>query len=267
MRFTKIFLLFLLSIFFSACGEIVKEGDRWQALTPPTQDQNPILIEEYTGQKCINCPDAAKLLQEIVERSGVQHIVVAMHNPYSGMTLPELASSETQEYAKYYGHNRSVPGIMLNRSDFNDGIYYYQTRPLWASLIHTKSFDKPNYKLELKADYLQAKKEIKVSVMSELISNDFNRELSLVLWLVEDVKAPQKLPDGWVKNYQHHNVFRGSLNGTWGEDYKIKTPYEKSFPLPDKVKDPKHAKVIAFLSYKSSKRPVYVSSITTLDIK
>ncbi len=264
MHFKKYFSFFLIALLSFSC-QTIDEGERWLPVSKQKAQQYPILIEEYTGQKCINCPTAAELLHQIVKQSGVEHIIVAMHSPYSGLTLPSLASDEAQEYSKHFNHKRSVPGIMLNRSKLPTGQYYDQNRSAWAALIQQIAMQKPKYSLEFQANYGGINKEIEISLSSTLLDKSANPNVGLGLWLVEDVKDYQKTPERLIKDFQHYNVFRASLNGTWGEDYQIAQAYKKSFPLPNNLKNIANAKLVAFL-FDTKTKVMLVSCLETIQI-
>lgn len=264
MHFKKYCSLILVTLLSFSC-QTIDEGERWLPLAKKNIQQYPILIEEYTGQKCINCPEAAELLHKIVQQSGVKHIIVAMHSPYSGLTLPTLASDEAQNYSEHFNHKRSVPGIMLNREVLSTGLYYDQNRPSWAALIQQMARQKPKYSLNFQASYGGVDKKIEVNLSSNLLDQSANPNVGLGLWLVEDVKAPQVTHKGVVADYQHHNVFRASLNGTWGEDYQIAQAYKKSFSLPSSVKAMQNAKLVAFL-FDTKTKLILVSAIEEIQI-
>ncbi len=259
---TKNYILFLLTgLLLFACDTISQE-ERWLPIVEQSQEVNPILIEEYTGQKCINCPKAGAELHEIVEQSGVAHIIVAMHSPHSGLTLEGLASSEAKEYANAFSLPRSIPGIMLNRQKLNAEGYYSQDRSQWAGLIQQVSARPCPYKLSLKAEYLPKQKEIQVSLSSELLGKA-KSNVSLQLWLVEDIVDGQLTKSGYKKKYQHHNVFRSALNGLWGESYLVAKDYKQSFPLPASVKDVKQTKLVAFL-FDTKTKAILISRMASI---
>ncbi len=261
----KKYIFFLLSALAIASCETIDEGERWLEAPRLSGVENPILIEEYTGQECINCPEAAELLHEIVKQSKVPHIIVAMHSPYSGLTLPMLEVKEAKEYSLHFNHKRIVPGIMINRNKLSTGLYYDMDKAKWASLISQVAHQPIHYALELSAESDVISKKIDVSIKSALLKESASKNVGLQLWLVEDVVAPQRSHTGWLKEYEHHNVFRASLNGTWGEDYIVGKDYTKSFVFPANLEKIQNAKLVAYL-FDTKTKAILLSKLVPIQL-
>ncbi len=262
MYLRKYILFFLSALAFVAC-DTIDESERWLEAPALTGEQHPVLIEEYTGQQCINCPEAAEELHKIIKQSGVPHIIVAMHSPSSGYSLPKLAAKDAGVYASEFNHI-ALPEIMINRRKLPTGLFFNENRGAWGGLIRQISSQVVPYSLEAKAQFNEEKKEIELSVNSALIAGEGTPNLGLQLWLVEDVKAPQITHEGWVNDYQHHNVFRLALNSTWGEAYSVGTAYKKSFSLPSNLEDIQNAKVVAFL-FDTKTKAIFVSQLVSVE--
>ncbi len=263
--FIKKYILCLLSILTVTSCQTIDESERWVEAPKLTGVESPVLIEEYTGQKCNNCPEATELLHKLVRQSKVPHIIVAMHSPYSGLTLPALNAKEALKYSEQFNHKRSVPGIMINRVKLSSDLYYDTDKATWASLISRIAHKPTFYALELSAMSDAVSKKIDVEIKSSVLKDGVATNVGLQLWLVEDVKAPQKTHTSWVKDFQHHNVFRASLNGTWGEDYIVGKDYKKSFVFPTNLQSIQKAKVIAFLSDTKTKA-ILVSKLVPIQL-
>ncbi len=261
--YIKKYIFLVLSVLAIASCQTIDESERWLEAPELAGKESPVLIEEYTGQQCVNCPEAAELLHEIVKQSGVPHIIVAMHSPHSGLTLPSLEAKEGLDYSKHFNHKRSVPGIMINRVKLSSDLYYDMNKATWGSLISRIAHQPAYYSLDASATADAVSKKIEVSVKSALLKESMNKNVGLQLWLVEDVVAPQRNHTTWVKDYQHHNVFRASLNGTWGEDYAVGANYKKSFSFPSELKDIQNAKLVAFL-FDTNTKAILVSKLVPI---
>ncbi len=250
-----------------ASCQSISEDNRWLPAPKSDAKEYPVLIEEYTGQKCMNCPFAAQHLRKILKQTSVPHILVAVHSPYFGsMTKGELALEEAKEFSVFFNHNRSLPGIMINRQNLGRSGFYDQERATWASLIKRIAQKEPDYTLELSASFDAEKKEILAQIKTSERVKNLSRDLNLNFWLVEDLVAPQVFQEHYDRNYQHHNVLRAMLNGVWGEPYLLGTPYSKAFKLPQRIKDVKETHLIAFLSDRKTKE-IYISQIVRIDKK
>ena len=76
----------------TACSQI-DEGERL-IYVEPTEAQRAVLVEDFTGQKCVNCPNATNVLHDILEAYGENNIIpVAIHcGPYGLNTATGLVT-------------------------------------------------------------------------------------------------------------------------------------------------------------------------------
>ena len=81
----------------TACSQI-DEGERL-IYVEPTEAQRVVLVEDFTGQKCVNCPNATNVLHEILEAYGDANTVYLYCNDY-----------DDDEYTAYVGY-KAVPDI------------------------------------------------------------------------------------------------------------------------------------------------------------
>ncbi len=246
---TKFIAYMFLFLSIAACRQI-ESDDRWIPEAEnrlPATERSTVLIEEYTGQNCINCPGAAAELKKISQDYPGNVITVSMHANRTGQVREELASSDADTYAGEYHIPASVPGILINRRKSDGEKQYIQKKALWNSLIRQAVNTPYRYRIELKADRTADKKfDIRVSVSSSKERNS-SETLGIQLWAVEDIRAEQMLPTGKKEDYLHHNVLRGTLNGISGVEYTLGEVYQLQTSLPPTVKDANHAKIIAFV--------------------
>ncbi|WP_420187946.1 Omp28 family outer membrane lipoprotein [Bacteroides pyogenes] len=248
-----------------ACEQI-GNNERW---TPeeenllPEKERSTVLVEEYTGQNCINCPTAAAELKKISGSYPKNVITVSMHAARTGQVREELASEAADAYAAEYDIPGSVPGILINRRNLSGEGKYSQKKALWSSLIRRAVNTKAGYRIDLSAEQTAGKKfDIKVAAFS-LQEKAASAKLGIQLWAVEDIRAEQMLPAGKKTDYFHHNVLRGALNGNSGADYTLGKTYHVQVALPETVKEASNAKIIAFLFDRDTKE-VYEAAIVAL---
>lgn len=231
----------------SACD--TNSGWEEATLEPLAQaQQRHVLVEDYTGQMCINCPQAAKQLQTIAKTLPGSVFVVSMHAPMTGQTLPDLATETADVYAKAVNLPTSAPHISVNRQEIK-GQRFLTNRAEWESAIFNAVNTPAAYRIDLKAT-LQEKQ---LSLTTDVKQIDAEkRDLNLLVWIVEDVRARQILDGKMNNDYFHHNVFRAALNGNWGEnlvaekDGKFATKVLMQ-DLPANVANAENAKVVALI--------------------
>lgn len=244
----------------SACD--TKSGWEEATLEPLAQaQQRHILVEDYTGQICVNCPQAAKQLHTISKTLPGSVLIVSMHAPMTGQTLSDLASETADVYAKAVNLPTSAPHISVNRQDIK-GQRFLTNRAEWESAIFNAVNTPAAYRIDLKAQV----RDGKVVVNTKVNHVDAQkRKINLQLWVVEDIRARQ-IVDGILKpDYFHHNVLRGALNGNWGEALEMPNVgaanHEGEYNLPTNVAKVDNAKVIAFVRDSESGEVLEVSIV------
>jgi hypothetical protein len=225
MNIKKYIIAAFATLTFMACSNI-DEDDRL-IYVKPAAIKRSVLLEDFTGQRCINCPmanDEIKLLQEQYGEDNV--IAVSIHSgPLGFHTTPKFAGLSTDigdEYFNYWKLDYQPVGMIDRR-----GACEYTT---WNTRIREE--------LEKTAPV-----DIKITILSDgnVLANvtgvDGNTTGKLQLWLTEDnVTAFQMMPDGTRDdNYLHQHVLRAAINGTWGEDIRVnegETVSTKAYALP-----------------------------------
>ncbi|MDD6671904.1 MAG: Omp28 family outer membrane lipoprotein, partial [Prevotella sp.] len=235
---------------FSACDE-VDEADRFVQL-PTIESKRNVLIEEFTGQQCTNCPDAHRGLAALTEQYGEQLITVSIHA--GGLSLPEdnsfgyvgLKNNEGQEYANRWGDldtEVGYPCAVFDRSSevsrFVDG--------KWPELIR-KELKKPtSLSINLEAHYNNDSTKIEITALM-LPETDANAKLQL--WITESNITAVQIDNGkLIMDYVHNHVFRGSANGTWGEDIALESNVYSTATATVDVKDIWNVRNLAVVAF------------------
>lgn len=226
--------------------ESIPENERFIPDDSSFEPVRTVLVEEYTGQTCVNCPGAHELMANLESKfnspDNVGIISVGIHIPQFGRPAPAgMVAVEADNYSQGV---ESAPSARINR----------RTDPLttdrWTGAILNELMRKsPIVFTELTAD-LNADNTI--TVAGKVHSADNLADTKLQLWLVEDdIEMPQLKPDGPVADYNHHSVFRAAINGVSGSGIELKekkeTPFSVGgFPLADYV-NPENLRVVAFV--------------------
>ncbi len=101
----KIFPLIVASVamFLSSCAN-VDEGDRYIKVES-SDAKRAVLVEEFTGQKCINCPEAHEELTKIQKEYGEDNVIsVCIHA--SALAVAPLKTSVGEEYFKHWNGDK-----------------------------------------------------------------------------------------------------------------------------------------------------------------
>lgn len=213
-------LLFLASIatlFLASCNEITEE--KRFTYIKPAQVNRTVLIEDFTGQQCPNCPTATDIIHELQEEYGDTSIIaVGIHSGPTGFkghgNYIGLATDLGDLYYYHYGVSYQPCG-MINRH----GLVNYDT---WRSLVRSALEEKATLDLDLTCNYDEADNN-RVDIDIDAYGTDGTTTGRLQLWVLEDsITAVQIMPTGATElNYVHNHVLRDAPNGEWGNEFTI----------------------------------------------
>lgn len=221
----------------ASCSNI-DEGDRL-IYVKPAEVGRAILIEDFTGQRCINCPTGTEIINGIVETYGEDNVIaVGVHSGPLGFagnskTVGLMTDTGNEYYTRWDKENKmGQPWVIFNRKTSPDSHYNN-----WAAMVGTIISEKANLSVKIANAYDAATRTLTTTVGADGVNGTVNGKLQV--WIVEDgVKALQMMPDGKSnKEYIHNHVFRAAVNGTWGEDVTVKegetTTKQYQYVLPE----------------------------------
>lgn len=221
----------------ASCSNI-DEGDRL-IYVKPAEVGRAILIEDFTGQRCVNCPTGTEIINGIVDTYGEDNVIaVGVHSGPLGFagnskTVGLMTDTGNEYYTHWDKENKmGQPWVIFNRKTSPDSHYNN-----WAAMVSTIISEKANLSVKIANAYDVATRTLTTKVGADGVNGTVNGKLQV--WIVEDgVKALQMMPDGKSnKEYIHNHVFRAAVNGTWGEDVTVKegetTTKQYSYKLPE----------------------------------
>ena len=207
--------LFTLAVVLMTACSHIDEADRLIYVKPASVERC-VLLEDFTGQRCVNCPKATDEIKALQEQYGEENVVaVGIHSGklgfYTTGSYVGLSTAEGDEYYNHWGFDYQPVGL-IDRG----GITNYTA---WNTAVRSELQKTAPVKISLIAN----RDGNQLTVSAEVMGVDGNTTGKLQLWITEDnVAAFQMLPDGSVDyNYVHQHVFRTSVNGTWGEDITV----------------------------------------------
>lgn len=200
----------------------VGEKDRFVEITPniPEQEQQEdaiektVLLEEFTGQYCSNCPLGHETLKDIQALYGDKVVIVSIHASEQAEDDPivGLKTAEGDGYAKKAGVQK-YPSAIVDRTTepMND-------RLKWQGAVYAASQKPAGAQVVLKAHV----EDGRIVVESTLRSAQPSASAYFQLWITEsNIVAFQKNGDNYVNDYVHHHVYRASINGIGGEKVEL----------------------------------------------
>lgn len=230
----------------TACSDI--ETDHRLVEVDNVTAVHKVLIEDFTGQRCVNCPKATDEIDTLITRYGSDNIIpVSIHcGPFAKNTRGKALPLWTKTGDTYYDNfGVSVqPTGLIGRKDKSSDISNWETK------VREQLTQKPEMTIELKLDFNTADSLITAKVdLSKTATDSIVGKLQL--WLLEDsIVSFQYMPDGSTnRNYVHNHVFRTAINGDWGDEIRLKsTSLSKIYQCKvDKAYRPEKLSVVAFV--------------------
>jgi len=240
----SIFSLFTIILYLLTACSYISEEERL-IYVKPEPAKRMVLLEDFTGQKCVNCPKGTKIIEELQKTYGDSaFIAVGIHGgplSFAGNAKYEgLSTDEGNKYFEHWGLEYQPVGLVnrhgaVNYTDWAAHIIEEMTRPA---------------PLELTADATLDKGQLSIIVNAH--GTDGTVEGKLQVWVVEDsITAMQMMPEGGVNtDYIHNHVLRAAANGLWGDDFNVNEGewVEKQLTfLPDAAWKPEHLSIVAFV--------------------
>jgi thiol-disulfide isomerase/thioredoxin len=234
-----------------------------------TSHGSTVLIEDFTGHYCGNCPAAHEILIQLLDKYKERLVPLCIHAGFfAGTTFGE---NYTTDYTTPEGNvlfdyfNSPDPPVgLVNRTPSENPVL---TKDTWDAAI-AEQLKKPA-PVHINIQNTFDVETRKLGVMTEvIILKDTDLAISISVYLSEDSlisgqldynAVPSDIPD-----YIHRYVFRASLNGTFGEVISTGKIYkgdilEKNYfmTLPPEFNE-KHCNVIVFVSDDETKEVLHV---------
>lgn len=243
-----------------------------------------VLIEDYTGHYCGNCPRAAETATTIESAKKDSVVVIAVHSgsSFSPPVLPDYpedfrTQTGTTDWDGFFGiSGAGLPKGMINRGQTP----FYQPKDNWSALVNQYLAQAQKAKLTLTTSFDPNSLYLNVNVKVKFLTGaSYANDIRVSVVVTEDsIVATQKdyNPPAGVTvvngderpTYRFDNMLRGAVNSSWGEVIKAKPVVANDsasitytcFKL-DMVKNTKNVNVVAFVYDDGSKEVIQVEKI------
>lgn len=262
------YLILFLGFIVTSCDKI---EEPFTEIGDPVQTGRKVLLEDFTGHKCPNCPTAGEIALSLKNLYGDRLVLISIHAGF--FATPDQTGLYTADFRCEAGNELndafeipSNPNGLINRTPYNDNLIVSAQN--WAAAVNSIIAYVEDAHLTIKHTYNIANKSLDVQVMTEFHAQP-QGNYNVCLYIVGDTIAPQvnnnaeigPKPD-W-ENYHHHNVLIQALDGgIWGvpvnhgEQLIMNETYTNSFSGTLKEGwPPCRSKLIAFI-YKADTRQV-----------
>lgn len=175
-----------------------------------------VLIEDYTGHTCVNCPTGHAKLDELHGIYGDTLVAVGVHAGNFAVPTVNMPANFATEVGNQWCNDFEVqafPSAIVNRVKY--GSYFFSPVGSWNNAIMQVDRSKLYAAIQLlpSGDDSRMIANAKVTIME-----DITDPVQLNVLLIEDgIVAPQLTATGVVPDYVHNHVLRASFNGPYGK--------------------------------------------------
>ena len=221
----KIYLFFVMLVMVS-CTEIPVEINASKDTGGGTDDlesqlQN-VLIEEFTGVQCVNCPAGSEAIEQLLAIHNERLVPVTIHAGFWARKLStstqDLKNEASIAVLNLLAEPSGYPAAAINRKEFDVGDGLHLNKDDWAGIISSEKQNDPKVALKLSSTYDANSKGLEVTV--EMLQKEaLPGEIRLSLMIVEsNIIDAQKTPDGIKDDYIHNHVLRDMMTAYTGDD-------------------------------------------------
>jgi hypothetical protein len=227
MKIVKLLVFFsTVSLLISGCYErnllVNFDVDRIVLDTLATNQQSEapqkkgILLEDFTGVRCVNCPNAQVVAKRIREKDTSRFIVVAYHvTPNFSKPLPEskynFNTQDGENIFSYLGTAGVLPIGTVDRYYFDGKDNPFLTFNLWETKVASR--ENLNTPINIHVDELRYNpnsREISAKLRVHAL-DDFQGLYFSALITEDGIIDAQENTSGIILDYKHEHVFRKSI--------------------------------------------------------
>lgn len=247
----------------AACDN-VDESERWGKEHSIVAKKN-VLIEDFTGQNCPNCPLATNVIHEMqMNKSIGQHVIaVSIHGGGMSYSIDKspigLATEAGEEYNKLW----NVPSWPKGLVDRKGGLLEYTN---WSTSVAQRLPVETGVEIEIDSEYTgdvthETAGMLGINVNLTEATPGALTNARLNVWITESgITTMQQMPNGGGNNlnYVHNHVFRDRLTDTLGDavttDGEDKATWQGTYNIPLKYgrsimpTQPQFMHVVAFVT-------------------
>lgn len=228
MKLKSLFYILLIVLMPLASCDSIDEADRW-IYVEPKEAKRAVLIEDFTGQNCTNCPKAAAEIERLQELYGDSIIAVAIHSgPFAhdggmkyGPLLPLATKAGDEFFLRWFKTTQPQPVVKINRGE------KIEQRELYQSVVASEIEKETPLTLILNNSYDEVTRELTITVdavSTEQVSGE------LEVWLTEDniddwqMSVTEGGSSSAIKidHYEHNHVFRAYVTeNIFGDSFNV----------------------------------------------
>ena len=226
------------------------------------ETRKKVLLDYFTGVRCVNCPQAIKRAEELRSNNNDDLIIVAYHvgsfaEPHDDSEY-DFRNQTSENLFDLLGRG-GIPAGSIDRRETDDGDKVVQHGE-WAHLIQQSLDQSPAVSIALEGSFNDDEGNIEVNI--EYLEN-IDEPHNLTVLLTENNLVDWQLgEDGWIEDYEHNHAIRKFVTSYNGAS--LDAPAEQGQELTenfnistaDYIENPENANWIVFVHHSGSERTV-----------
>ena len=212
---TTLLLCVLLSLLTFAQNNEINVINRSQVSTDPQNKK--ILLEEFTGIHCGNCPDGHAMAKKLHTAKPEDVFIIAVHAGYyatPGADQADLRTDDGIELHDFFGAD-SYPSGMVNRIPY--GNEYAISRSLWAKQARIIISDIAPVNLMVNCEYDDFYEKITVTVDGYWVEDSPSDSARLSVALLQNNIQAYQAGSGIGDDYIHQHILRDYITDAFGD--------------------------------------------------
>ncbi|MCB0598642.1 MAG: Omp28-related outer membrane protein [Lewinellaceae bacterium] len=224
MKKLSIFFFLLAGLLWLGCEEIPPEinpsmgNNNPDEPTPVEDQQRQVLIEEFTGVRCVNCPAGSAAIEGLLGIYGQRLVAISIHAgsfspPYSDSQY-DFRIDEGINLLSYLGSPLGYPTAVVNRKKFDGEFDLHLGRQQWAGFIAQELLEEPKVKIDVQNAYSDEDRKLEVTATLYVQEAIAEEDVRISVAITEsDIEDLQLTPDSGTPdpNYKHKHVLRDML--------------------------------------------------------
>ncbi len=213
--------LFALFLFLSACQEQPVEIPRLTNNgSGNSATEKKVLIEEFTGASCPNCPTGAAEIQSLQALHGERLVAVSIHAGFFAKKTAEskfdFLTTEGASIEQFLGEPEGYPSAVIDRKVVDGAVQISGAVSKWAGIIAEQLDEKAKMSIEIKNTYDATNRQLSTTIALNPIET-LSETLALTVYITENnIIDAQKNQNTIIKDYTHRHVFRKALTAISG---------------------------------------------------
>ena len=182
----------------------------------PVGGDKTVLIKDFTGARCVNCPAAAEVAHELQHQMGENRVfIMSVHAGFLAQPIGKFPDFTTPEGTQWYNDNSANPLFAVDHVALTEGNTLNETQldiPVTEALAEPQLFD-----IVINNVYDEGSRRLSVENRFDPTGDGQGQYYATVCLLEDSIVGRQVIPGGVDTAYVFRNVFRGTMNGADGE--------------------------------------------------